>query len=254
MKVNLHTHTARCGHASGTDEEYVLAAIEAGYDILGFSDHTPFPYPSSFVNQSAMAMEELEDYISSVLSLKEKYKEQIDIYLGLECEPLMRFLPFLKEIRPRLDYMILGNHGDLEEGPYFGRLSTAKELGHYLNYLLEGMESGLFLYVAHPDLLFNRYASFDADAKEISTIICREANKHKLPLEYNLNGLYRDTPEGCLGYPCPGFWEIAARENVTAVVGVDAHRPPQFLVYDLPAAQQRLRDMGITVLENPLDA
>ena len=43
MKVNLHTHTYRCGHAEGTEEEYVLAAIENGYVKLGFSDHTPFP-------------------------------------------------------------------------------------------------------------------------------------------------------------------------------------------------------------------
>ncbi len=35
---NYHTHTKRCGHAKGTDEEYVIAAIEGGFDELGFSD------------------------------------------------------------------------------------------------------------------------------------------------------------------------------------------------------------------------
>ncbi|MFR5796189.1 MAG: PHP domain-containing protein [Christensenellales bacterium] len=44
MKANYHTHTARCGHATGTDEDYVLAAIEQGFDELGFSDHVPWPY------------------------------------------------------------------------------------------------------------------------------------------------------------------------------------------------------------------
>ena len=44
MKANYHTHTARCGHATGTDEEYVLAAIEQGFDELVFSDHVPWPY------------------------------------------------------------------------------------------------------------------------------------------------------------------------------------------------------------------
>ncbi len=38
---NYHTHTSRCGHAGGSDEEYVQAAIKAGYQILGFSDHAP---------------------------------------------------------------------------------------------------------------------------------------------------------------------------------------------------------------------
>ena len=31
QKFNLHTHTFRCGHASGTDDQMVLSAIEAGF-------------------------------------------------------------------------------------------------------------------------------------------------------------------------------------------------------------------------------
>ena len=43
MFANYHTHTARCRHASGEDREYVLAAVQSGVKILGFSDHAPFP-------------------------------------------------------------------------------------------------------------------------------------------------------------------------------------------------------------------
>ena len=39
----LHTHTKRCGHAFGADEEYVQAAIDAGIKVLGFSDHIFLP-------------------------------------------------------------------------------------------------------------------------------------------------------------------------------------------------------------------
>ena len=45
MIVNYHTHTTRCNHASGTEKEYVEAAIETGLKVLGFSDHTPYPFP-----------------------------------------------------------------------------------------------------------------------------------------------------------------------------------------------------------------
>ena len=38
-----HTHTYRCGHADGEDEEYVLEAIAAGVRKLGFSDHVMLP-------------------------------------------------------------------------------------------------------------------------------------------------------------------------------------------------------------------
>ena len=43
MKYNYHTHTKRCGHATGEDEDYVIAALNKGYKILGFSDHAMFP-------------------------------------------------------------------------------------------------------------------------------------------------------------------------------------------------------------------
>ncbi len=41
IKTNYHSHTTRCKHAVGSDEAYVLAAIEAGLDEIGFSDHAP---------------------------------------------------------------------------------------------------------------------------------------------------------------------------------------------------------------------
>ena len=44
MKTNYHTHTYRCKHAMGNDERIVLNAIKADFDILGFSDHTPWPH------------------------------------------------------------------------------------------------------------------------------------------------------------------------------------------------------------------
>lgn len=65
---NYHCHTKRCGHASGTDEEYVEAAIKAGYKVLGFSDHGPYslyPHPGSHMDWS-----QLDDYIDSINSLK----------------------------------------------------------------------------------------------------------------------------------------------------------------------------------------
>ena len=43
IKVNLHTHTDRCRHAVGSVSDYCLEAQKYGLEILGFSDHGPFP-------------------------------------------------------------------------------------------------------------------------------------------------------------------------------------------------------------------
>ena len=71
---NFHTHTYRCMHATGTDEEYVLAAIEAGYDVLGFADHSPWKYDSNFVAFMRMPLYEFDDYYKSLFHLKKKYQ------------------------------------------------------------------------------------------------------------------------------------------------------------------------------------
>lgn len=254
MKVNLHTHTTRCNHAVGADEEYVLAAIEAGYDILGFADHTPLPYDTDFYNCDKMRMEELEGYIQSVTSLKEKYKDQIKIVMGLECEAVERCFPYLAQLKEKMDYLLLGNHGDKEHEDFFGFIRTPDLLWHYLETAVKGMETGLYLYLAHPDLMFRSYPVLDRDAAQVSRELCKAAKRLNMPLEYNLMGVSKGSGPDRLGYPCRRFWEIAAEENCVAVVGVDAHNPDHLRNWSMEEAKQVLREWGLPVLDNPLDA
>ena len=46
QNFNLHTHTTRCHHAVGRDEQYILAAaaIEAGMKTMRFSEHMAYPH------------------------------------------------------------------------------------------------------------------------------------------------------------------------------------------------------------------
>jgi histidinol-phosphatase (PHP family) len=46
LDYNYHSHTWRCGHATGTDEAYVKSAIANGFKIYGFSDHVILPNAS----------------------------------------------------------------------------------------------------------------------------------------------------------------------------------------------------------------
>ena len=54
MKTNYHTHTTRCHHATGSDEEFVLSAIKGGYQEIGFSDHTPWKYHTNYISDIRM--------------------------------------------------------------------------------------------------------------------------------------------------------------------------------------------------------
>lgn len=69
MLTNYHTHTTRCGHAEGTEEEYILTALRCGFKVLGFSDHTPWAYATpGFVSRIRMLPFQLDDYVLTLRS------------------------------------------------------------------------------------------------------------------------------------------------------------------------------------------
>ena len=89
MLKNYHSHTARCGHDWGSDEEFLNAAVDAGFGVLGFSEHTPWPFADGYQEidtRQRIRVEELDAYIADMQALKEKYKDKIEIKIALECE------------------------------------------------------------------------------------------------------------------------------------------------------------------------
>lgn len=82
MKQNLHIHTTYVD-GKDTPEEIVLKAIEKGFDSIGFSEHTYIAY-SSYSNQ--LTAERMLQYKGEIQHLKEAYKDQIEIFCGLEYE------------------------------------------------------------------------------------------------------------------------------------------------------------------------
>lgn len=227
MIANYHTHTPRCRHAQGEETEYIQNALKRGLQIFGFSDHTPQFFPGDYYSFMRMYPEELPDYCQTVRQLQEDYCGKLEIPLGLEAE----YYPAIwEELLPRLqdqgiEYLILGQHWlDNEENAYGSGRATEDEtlLLKYCRQVIEGMETGVFTYLAHPDL-FNFIGSHTAYRQHIRTL-CQAAKDTNTPLEINLLGLYHGKH-----YPHARFWEIAAEENCPVVLGMDAHAPSQVL-------------------------
>ena len=230
-KCNYHTHTRRCMHAEGEDEAYVEAAIRGGFDVLGFSDHAPFPFVSGYVSPIRMTMEELPGYLASCRSLKAKFAGQIHLHIGLEAEYFPRYDDHLRRLRDQgIEYLILGQHyADSEEfSPYVGSACVSdEEVLRYAEAVVRGIKSGLFAYVAHPDLMMRcrREDQFSRACAEAADMICQAAMEADLPLEYNLLGLaLQISGTGC-GYPCNAFWEYILPRHPKVILGVDAHKP-----------------------------
>ena len=232
MKANYHTHTARCGHAVGTDEQYIEAAIAQGYDVLGMSDHVPWPYESGYTHTHVrMTIDRLDEYVATMREMKKKYADKIRMLIGFECEYFPAYMNWLTDMKQekRLDYLILGNHYDEsdETGIYFGGAKTTAELKRYVDTTVKGIESGLFVYLAHPDLFMRRYGKFDDNCRAVARDLSAACKENNLPMEYNLHDRYRLGGMNKDGYPHPEFFEIVYDAGVNVIIGVDAHEPEE---------------------------
>lgn len=228
MKANYHTHTTRCLHAEGSDEEYVLSAIKGGFDEIGFSDHAPWKYNSDYVATCRMPLSQFDDYYASISALKEKYKDQISIKIGLECEYFEEYMPWMKQFvkDKKLDYLIFGNHfcQSDETHIYYGNMTNDPAiLSNYVADAIKGMESGLYAYFAHPDLFMRANSEWNENCEKAAHTICAKAKELDFILEYNLEGMGLSEKYGRVTYPHPKFWEIAGQYHCKAIVGVDAH-------------------------------
>ncbi len=222
MYANYHTHTYRCGHASGTEEEYIKRAIEGGIKIFGFSDHAPYLFPNGRQNGWKVQIKDAEDYFTTLNALREKYRDKIKIHIGFEMEYYPEhfegMLKYVKNLGS--EYLILGQHYIRNEEDGRGHTASAghgeDDLVEYTDNVIEGMKTGEFLYVAHPDVL-----NFNGD-KELyikqAKRICEASKKFDVPLEINLLGVFDSRH-----YPNDDFWQVAGEDGCKVIMGLDAH-------------------------------
>ena len=77
--ADLHVHTTFCDGKS-TAEEIVLCAIGKGFSVLGFSGHAPMPFETDWcMTEDGAAL-----YRAERARLREKYRDKIRIYCGVE--------------------------------------------------------------------------------------------------------------------------------------------------------------------------
>ncbi len=251
MKYNFHTHTYRCHHAAGSDEDYIKSAIEAEITHLGFSDHAPLIFPDGYENHYRVSMKDAWGYVNDLSALREKYRKKIQISIGFEMEYYPAYFEqMLKTARNTgAEYLILGQHFILNEYPdgvgAIGPTADADHLRIYADEVIAAMKTGVFSYVAHPDLV-----CFTGD-REIyrreNTRLCQAAKELNIPLEINLNGIMNNKH-----YPAEEFWSVAGEVGVPVTVGYDAHNPQAFQNTEQTArAKELITSCGLNYIGMP---
>ena len=225
MYANYHTHTYRCHHAVGTEREYIETAIANGIRILGFSDHSPYVFDCDQYSGFRVTHEDTPGYFETLLRLREEYKNDIQILIGFEAEYypnlFRRTLAFLREYP--LDYLIMGQHftkNEYDDGAWWCPNATddPEILKCFVDQTCEGLKTGCFSYMAHPDVL-NFTGDDEVYVREMRRL-CLCAKECDIPLEINFLGL-RERRH----YPSKRFFRIAGEVGNTVIYGCDAHSP-----------------------------
>ena len=254
QNFNYHTHTERCGHAEKDygDEEYVKEAFERGIKFFAFTDHIPFMRAKDTKVNVRMSYDEIDEYLQSIVKLKDKYKGIMNIETGFEFEYIPEELEHILKIKNVVDKMVLGQHfvfDDQGKIKYFSSKQdmTDKEMIQYVCLISKALECRLPDIIAHPDLFLKYRKKFGEKEEFITREICKLAQKYQVPMEINLNEVYREyvkakeeLTEGTeieqielaktrIRYPNKKFWKILSEYNIKVLFGIDAHLKGQIL-------------------------
>lgn len=227
-RVDLHNHTTLCNHAEGSIEEYVQKAIDLGIDYYGFSEHAPM---KNFEDGYRLVIEKKEFYESSILEMKKKYKNKIDILLGYEVDFIDGDYLLDDIIDSNVDYLIgsvhyLGNWGF--DNPEFIKEYKNRDINKIWEdyfYAIKLMaKSGKFDIVGHLDLIkvFNYLPT--KDLKLIAKDAIKEIKKSNMVVELNAAGFRKPIKEQ---YPSIDLLELVYESNIQITFSSDAHSVDQ---------------------------
>lgn len=256
-RVNLHTHTFRCRHAAGTPADYCEAARKYNFDILGFSDHAPFP--DERYHGSRMFFRELEGYCRDVASARKQFPD-LRVLTGLEVEycPDLGENYYSEELlgKAGLDYLIGAAHfvtmPDGSIHPFYSQQPESPEvIRAFLRQTLRTLEHLPIVMLAHPDGFASTVPRMTPDLKAGFRDIIAVAVNRGIPLEINANGMRRGTfsVDGIerYRYPWEPFWELAAEAGATVVIGSDAHQP-EHLILQYKECEDLARRFGLPIV------
>ena len=237
IRQNLHTHCTYCD-GKNTLEEMVLAAIDKGFSSLGFSSHcfSNLSYDECGIKTDA----DYEAYLREVEALKQKYKNQISIYRGIELESRIKD-ELYPNPDPRLDYSIGSIHWFYLDSRHWEVdykaeiLLQAKEafggfrplIESYYNEVIEFAKHSSYSITGHIDLVtkFSELNSFGFENeswyRDTALSAAESVVKCGKLVEVNTGAIsrgYRTTP-----YPAPFILKRLAELNAPIIVTTDCH-------------------------------
>jgi histidinol-phosphatase (PHP family) len=247
--IDLHMHTSKCGHATGTVDEYVDAGRAAGLSVMCFTDHLPLPagYPQHYT----MPAGEMDDYVGDVAAAAKRSAAAggPEVLCGIEADWLPKSIDAVREAISGHDFdMVLGSVHFLDDWAFDDpelvalyeswNIDTLWE--RYFDELARAASSRLFDVMAHPDLV-KKFAFFPtADPAHWYELAASAMAEAGCAVEVNSAGLRK--PVGEI-YPSLRMLKACRRRGVAATLGSDAHAPLE-VGAGLVEGRELLREAG----------
>ena len=247
--IDLHLHTSRCGHASGSVQDYVDAARAQGLTAICFTDHLsmPAPYPQHYT----MRADELAGYVAEVETAAHASRASggPEVLLGIEADWLPATPDHAEDaIAPYdFDYVLGSVHflGDwaFDDPDLVARYDAWEPdalWDRYFEEVASAAGSGAFDAIAHPDLVKKFGSRPSVDPRrwyEQTAVALADAG---CAIEVNTGGLRKPVAEI---YPALDLLKACRRLDVPATMGSDAHAPEE-VGHGLDLARELLREAG----------
>ena len=245
MIANYHTHNRWCKHAVGEIEDYVKVALDGGFVELAITDHVPH---KDNLDPRRCQWEEFPAYDLQLNRVIEEYGDRIHLIKGFECEYYPECMDEYRWLQDQFGYelMVLGQHWYGEGRKYFAFDSnkTAYEMHVYADTICEGLNTGMFNFLAHPDLNMLGYApGWDKETESVLRQIFAECEKLNIPVEINGAGAVEQR-----GYPDKNAFLLSKEYKLRYLINMDAHDPVYLTkpYYTIP--EQFAQELGIEAM------
>lgn len=233
IRCDYHMHTPRCLHALGPLEGYIETGIALGLEEIGFADHCPLPGGMGGP-KVRMREAELDDYVTDVLRLRDQYRGQITVRLGLELDYVVDLESYCAAMVARYpwDYIIGSVHYLDPECRMSSWPRNYAGDGHalYARYfeLMRGLAaSGLCDIIAHFDVVKRSGKLVTDQETESIALTLRAIARANLCVEINTSGYRHTDLRTPAPYPDFPIIEQLLAAGIPLTVNSDAHAPDQ---------------------------
>ena len=234
IATDMHVHSHFSSDSSEKPKNIIRTAIDKGYSYIYFTDHHDMDFP---VHSSSPDMDfqlDFEAYVQEIAKLRELYKGQIEVRLGVEqgiCPETAPKISALSEKYP-FDFIIGSSHlTSLTNGdPYYPEYYAGKtNVEAYREYFASEAENVLLTdgfdvyghldyavrYCPDPSFVYN----FD-DYQDIFEVLLKRLIERGKGIEINTSGITK------IGYPHPHIEALKLYKELGGemiTVGSDAH-------------------------------